>query len=86
MYNCLIDTITEQIERMASMAGIAGVEFSIFCSKVSLDTKVLQIEPLVETIVWKTIGYPNFMVSSKGDAMNQTTKKNETRYRGRWIS
>ena len=72
----LIDKISEEIDRLASMADIARIEYHIFCYKVSLDARVLPVQPLVETIVWKTvIGYPNYMVSSKGEVMNRKTKR-----------
>ena len=58
------------------MADIASIEFNIFCSKVKLDAKTLQVQPFVETIVWKVIdGYQNYMVSNRGDVMNRKTKR-----------
>ena len=74
--NQLIDIVHEEIDRLSTMADIAGIEFNIFCSKAKLDAKTLQVKPFVETIVWKTIdGYPNYMVSNKGEVMNTKTRR-----------
>ena len=76
MNNKLIDNIHEEIDRLSSMADIAGIEFNIFCSKVQLDAKVQTVKPLVDVVVWKAIeGYPNYMVSNKGDVLNRKTKR-----------
>ncbi len=72
----LIDIVHEEIDRISSMADIAGIEYHIFCSKVSLDAKVLPVQPLVDAIVWKVIEeFPNYMVSNKGEVMNGITKR-----------
>jgi hypothetical protein len=74
--NQLIDNIREQIDRLSSMADIASIEFNIFCSKVQLDAKVKTVKPFVDVVVWKVVvGYPNYMVSNKGDVMNRKTKR-----------
>ena len=46
MNNKLIDTVHEEIDRLASMADIASIEFNIFCSKVKFDAKVRAVKPL----------------------------------------
>jgi hypothetical protein len=72
--NQLIDIVHEEIDRISSMADIAGIEFSIFCSKTKLDAKVLPVKPLVDVVVWKVVEeFPNYMVSNKGEVMKTAT-------------
>ena len=73
--NQLIDIVHEEIDRLSTMADIAGIEFNIFCSKAKLDAKVKTVKPLVDVVVWKVIEeFPNYMVSNKGDVMNTKTR------------
>ena len=47
----LIDIVSEQVDRLASMAAIAGIEYSVFCSEMDLKplaTVVKHVEPLPE--------------------------------------
>ena len=47
----LIDIVSEQVDRIASMAAIAGIEYSVFCSEMDLKplaTVVKHVEPLPE--------------------------------------
>ena len=49
----LIDIVSEQVDRLASMAAIAGIEYSVFCAEVDLKplaTVVKHVEPLPEPI------------------------------------
>ena len=51
MNNQLIDIVSEQVDRLASMAAIAGIEYSVFCSEMDLKplaTFVKHVEPLPE--------------------------------------
>ena len=51
MNNQLIDIVSEQVDRLASMAAIAGIEYSVFCSEMDLKplaTVVKHVEPLPE--------------------------------------
>jgi hypothetical protein len=51
MNNQLIDIVSEQVDRIASMAAIAGIEYSVFCSEMDLKplaTVVKHVEPLPE--------------------------------------
>jgi len=52
--NSLIDIVSEQVDRLASMAAIAGIEYSVFCSELDLKplaTVVKHVEPLPITSV-----------------------------------
>ena len=45
----LIDIVSEQVDRLAFMAPIAGIEYSVFCSEMDLKplaTVVKHVEPL----------------------------------------
>ena len=47
----LIDIVSEQVDRLASMAAITGIEYSVFCSEMDLKpltTVVKHVEPLPE--------------------------------------
>ena len=47
----LIDIVSEQVDRLASMAAIAGIEYNVFCSEMDLKplaTVVKHVEPLPE--------------------------------------
>ena len=47
----LIDIVSEQVDRLASMATVAGIEYSVFCSEMDLKplaTVVKHVEPLPE--------------------------------------
>ena len=47
----LIDIVSEQVDRLASMAAIAGIEYSVFCSELVLNavaTVDRHVEPLPE--------------------------------------
>ena len=49
--NNLIDIVSEQVDRLASMAAVAGIEYSVFCSELILEaatTVVKHVEPLPE--------------------------------------
>ena len=47
----LIDIVSEQVDRLASMAAIAGIEYSVFCAELVLNavaTVDRHVEPLPE--------------------------------------
>ncbi len=44
----IIDTVHEQVARLASMMEIATVEYSIYCSKLIFDAMIDIVEPLPE--------------------------------------
>ena len=49
--NSLIDIVHEQVDRLASMAAIADIEYSVFCAELVLKviaTVVKHVEPLPE--------------------------------------
>ena len=49
--NSLIDIVHEQVDRLASMADVAGIEYSVFCAELVLKaviTVVKHVEPLPE--------------------------------------
>ena len=55
MNNKLIDTVHEEIDRLASMMEIASIEFNIFCSKFKLDAKVKTVKPFVDAIFGRSL-------------------------------
>ncbi len=51
MDNQLIDIVSEQVDRLASMADVTGIEYSVFCAELLLKavvTVVKHVEPLPE--------------------------------------
>ena len=49
----LIDFVSEQVDRLASMADVAGIEYSVFCAELLLKavtTVVKHVEPLPEPV------------------------------------
>ena len=51
MNNQLIDIVSEQVDRIASMAAIADIEYNVFCTELLLKavtTVVKHVEPLPE--------------------------------------
>ena len=53
MNNQLIDIVSEQVDRIASMAAIADIEYSVFCTELLLKavtTVVKHVEPLPEPV------------------------------------
>ena len=50
MNNGLIDTVTEQIDRISSMADIAKIEYGIFCSHLGLVGIVKTVDKHVEPL------------------------------------
>ena len=53
MNNQLIDIVSEQVDRIASMATIADIEYSVFCTELLLKavtTVVKHVEPLPEPV------------------------------------
>ena len=53
MNNQLIDIVSEQVDRIASMAAISDIEYNVFCAEVDLKplaTVVKHVEPLPEPI------------------------------------
>ena len=60
MNNQLIDIVSEQVDRIASMAAIADIEYNVFCAELLLKavtTVVKHVEPLPEPdpIPWDEI-------------------------------
>jgi hypothetical protein len=52
--NNLIDIVTEQVDRLASMADIAGIEYSVFCAELvvrEIVTVVKHVEPLPDVTI-----------------------------------
>ena len=53
MNNQLIDIVSEQVDRIASMAAIADIEYNVFCAELLLKavtTVVKHVEPLPEPV------------------------------------